>query len=189
MSAGTTLRSFGVIRCILGVPGSSATMGGCLSPVTMILRGIMRANALTKWFYKLLIITSMLFLRSVCGSNHIYICIPSDGYNENEVMFIIMEKKFIFTVLLILRSCTRTELFSNEYDVSVTGIVSLSSYTFSFHLMWEARRERHISQIPGKNFFLPFNMGGPEGETYKSNPWKKTECGRDHVKEGNKSIF
>jgi hypothetical protein len=118
-----------------------------------------------------------------------YICIPSDGYNENEVMFIIMEKKFIFTVLLILRSCTRTELLSNEYDVSITGIVSLSSYSFSFHLTWEARRERHISQIPGKNFFLPFNMGGPEGETYKSNPWKKTDHGRDHVKECNKSIF
>ena len=65
-------------------------------------------------------------------------------------MFIIMEKKFIFTVLLILRSWTRTELLSNEYDVSVTWIVSLSCYTFSFHLTWEARRERRISQIPGK---------------------------------------
>ena len=104
-------------------------------------------------------------------------------------MFIIMEKKFIFTVLLILRSCTRTELLSNEYDVSVTGIVSLSSYTFSFHLTWVAQRERHKSQILGKNFFLPFNMGGLEGKTYKSNPWKKIDCGRDHVKEGNKSIF
>ena len=120
---------------------------------------------------------------------YIYICIPSDGYNENEVMFIIMEKKFIFTVLLILRSCTRTELLSNEYDVSVTGIVSLSSYTFSFHLTWEARRERHISQIPGNFFFFHLTWEARRERRISQIPGKKTDRGRDHVKEGNKSIF
>ena len=92
-------------------------------------------------------------------------------------MFIIMEKKFIFTVLLILRSCTRTELLSNEYDVSFIGIVSLSSYTFSFHLTWEARRERHISQIPGKFFFFHLTWEARRERRISQIPGKKQTVG------------
>jgi hypothetical protein len=50
-SAGTTPRWFGETQSILGVPGPSATMAGCLSLATIILQEIIMASVHIKFFY------------------------------------------------------------------------------------------------------------------------------------------